>query len=230
MERTGYIKLHRCLLENPISQKPIYAWLWTTLLLLANHKPNKFMWNGNIIIIKEGEVLTGRKELSVKTGIPETTIEDILKYLERQHQIRQQKTTKFRIITIIEWQKYQNSDTKSDNKPTTSRQQADTNKNEENEENEKKKDRVTDKSVSPDFKDLMGYYHNLVLNTFGFKPEIRAKDGKILKTALEKHGAEKVKKIIYWYLGQEKADKLGIDMSICLSGYTINQYHQNENK
>src|SRR3990167_6911251 len=138
MEQRGYIRLHRCLLENPISKKPVYAWLWTTLLLLANHQPNKFMWNGDIIIIKEGELLTGRKELSLKTGIPETTIEDILKYLERQHQIRQQKTTKFRIITIIEWKKYQSSDIKSDNKPTTSRQQADTNKNDKNDKNDKK--------------------------------------------------------------------------------------------
>ena len=95
--------------------------------------------------------------------------------------------------------------------------------------------RITDKSVLPILetspsKEVMDYYYNLVLNTFGFKPEIRAKDGKLLKTALEKHGADKIKKIIYWYLGQDKADKLGIDLSICLSGYTINQYHQNENK
>src|SRR3990167_7185075 len=137
MEQRGYIRLHRCLLENPISKKPVYAWLWTTLLLLANHQPNKFMWNGDIIIIKEGELLTGRKELSLKTGIPETTIEDILKYLERQHQIRQQKTTKFRIITIIEWKKYQSPDIKSDNKPKTSRRQADTNKNDKNDKNDK---------------------------------------------------------------------------------------------
>lgn len=132
MEQNGYVKLHRVLLDNPISKKPQYAWLWATLLLLANHKPNKFMWNGEIIIIKEGQLLTGRKQLSEKTGIPESTVEDILKYLETQQQIQQQKTTKFRLITIVNWTKYQISNNKSNNKATTKQQQADTNKNDKN--------------------------------------------------------------------------------------------------
>lgn len=129
----GYIKLHRKILDNPIAQKASYAWLWVTLLLKANHKENKFMWNGNIIIVKEGQLLTGRKELSEQTGIPGSTIEDILNFLEKQHQIRQQTTTKFRLITIINWKDYQNSDNNSDNKATTKRQQSDTNKNDKNE-------------------------------------------------------------------------------------------------
>lgn len=133
----GWIKLHRKIIDNPISNKPQYLSLWVHILIMANHKGKSMMWNGDILSIHEGQFVTGRKELSIKTGIPETTIEDILKYLERQQQIRQQKTTKFRLITVINWEKYQISDTKSDNKPTTSRQQADTNKNDNKENNDK---------------------------------------------------------------------------------------------
>lgn len=129
----GWVKLHRKLLENPIAQKPNYFSLWVHLLLKANHQENKHMWNGGIIIIKEGQMITGRKALSLETGIPQTTIEDILKYLETQQQIRQQKTTKFRLITIINWKDYQ----ESDNKATTKRQQSDTNKNVNNVKNVK---------------------------------------------------------------------------------------------
>jgi len=129
----GWIKLHRKLLENPIMKRPSYAWLWITLLLKANHKEKKFMWNKEIIMIKEGQLITGRKELSVCTGIAETTIEDILNFLEKSSQIRQQKTTKFRLITVINWKDYQ----ESDNKPTTNRQQTDTNKNVNNEKKQK---------------------------------------------------------------------------------------------
>jgi len=134
----GWVKLHRQLIENPIITKPSYLALWVVLLLKANHKENKFMWNGNIIVVKEGQMITGRKELSKETKIPESTIEDILNYLEKQHQIQQQKTTKYRLITIVNWIKYQGSDTKSNNKATTKQQQADTNKNEKNANNEKK--------------------------------------------------------------------------------------------
>ena len=133
----GWIKLHRQLLENPIIKKPSYFTLWVILLLKANHKETKFMWNGNIIVVKEGQFITGRKELSKETSIPESTIEDILKYLERQHQIQQQKTTKYRLITIVNWVKHQDSNTKSNNKATTKQQQADTNKNDKKEKNEK---------------------------------------------------------------------------------------------
>lgn len=106
--------------------------LWVHLLLSANHRPEEFMWNNKIIIIKEGQLITGRKQLSSDIGIPESTVEDILNLLEKEHQIQQQKLTKFRIITIINWVKYQNSDSKSDNRATTEQQQSnnksDTNK------------------------------------------------------------------------------------------------------
>jgi len=52
MEKTGYVKIYRIILENPIIKKPVYAWLWTVLLLKANHKETKMIWNGKVIIIK----------------------------------------------------------------------------------------------------------------------------------------------------------------------------------
>jgi hypothetical protein len=134
----GWIKLHRKLLENPIFQRSQYVHLWVALLLLANHDERKMMWNGGIIVIHEGQFVTGRKKLAELTGIPEGTIEDILKWLETQQQIRQQKTNKYRLVTILNWKEYQHADTKSNNKATTSRQQADTNKNDKNVKNDKK--------------------------------------------------------------------------------------------
>lgn len=120
---SGWIKLHRKLLDNPISRKPAWCALWVTLLLLANHdNRNKFIWNGKEIEQKAGEFVTGRKSLSEQTGIPESTIEDILKFLENSCQIRQQKTTKYRLITIVKWNEYQ----ETDNKATTKQQQSDT--------------------------------------------------------------------------------------------------------
>lgn len=89
------------------------------------------MTNGKIIIIKEGQLLTGRKQLSESTGIAESTVEDILKLLENEQQIQQQKTTKYRLVTILNWKEYQ----ESDNKATTKQQQADTNKNVKNDNN-----------------------------------------------------------------------------------------------
>ncbi len=128
MKKIGYIKLHRMILDNPISQNPKYLCLWITLLLMANHKECSFIWNGKVAKVNQGQILTGRKKLSKQTNIPETTIEDILNFLENEQQIRQQKTTKYRLITILNWNKYQITD----NKATTKRQQSDTYKNVKN--------------------------------------------------------------------------------------------------
>lgn len=116
----GWIKLHRKLLSNPISDKPTWSWLWVVLLLKANHAPTKFIWNGRNITVNEGQFITGRKELSKVSGIHESSVQRILEYLEIEHQIEQQKTTKYRLITILNWKDYQSLDIKANNKRTTS--------------------------------------------------------------------------------------------------------------
>lgn len=125
----GWIKLHRQLQLKGYYKQSQYIHLWVHLLLCANHKRTEYMTNGQIIHIKEGQLLTGRKLLAEGTGIPETTIERILKVLESEHQIEQQKTTKYRLITIVKWDTYQKVDSTSDSKRTTNGQQTDTNKN-----------------------------------------------------------------------------------------------------
>lgn len=158
----GWIKLHRKILENPVLRNPKYGWLWVILLLKANHEDKKVFWNGEVITIKAGQFLTGRKQLAKEANVKESTIEDILRTLETRQQIRQQKTNKFRIITILNWATYQSSDIKTDKKPTTKQQQTDTNKNEKNEDNEKTKSSSEDgaeinslislfKPVNPDY-------------------------------------------------------------------------------
>ena len=120
---SGWIKLHRKLLDNPMIKKPSWIHLWVVLLLMANHDDDhKFIWNGKEAKLEKGQFITGRKILSDKTGIPETTIERILDYLQNSGQIGQQKTTKYRLITIVKWNEYQ----EVDNKRTTNGQQTDT--------------------------------------------------------------------------------------------------------
>jgi DNA-binding transcriptional regulator YhcF (GntR family) len=139
----GWIKLHRQWLQNPIAQRPYYGHLWVTLLLKASHKKSEFIWNNKKRTLRPGQLVTGRKKLSEQTGIPESTVERILTYLEGEQQIEQQKTNKFRIITVKNWEKYQGcekANSGTDSKWTTNEQQADTYKNDKNVKNNKKKE------------------------------------------------------------------------------------------
>lgn len=136
----GWIRLHRKLLDNPISKNPKYSWLWVVLLLLANHEENEFLLGNQLIKVRRGQFITGRKQLSKQSGIKEGTVETILDFLEIQHQIQQQKTSKYRLITIINYDRYQPVQQvklqQIDNRLTTELQQNDTNNNDKNEKND----------------------------------------------------------------------------------------------
>ena len=122
----GWIKLHRKMKHGGLFRNPRLLTLWLWLLLSANRKPHDFMWDNGIIHIKEGQLLTGREKLSEALNIPGTTLERLLTELEIMGNIGQQKTTKFRIITIVNWEIYQGN---LDNRRTTDGQQTDTYKN-----------------------------------------------------------------------------------------------------
>src|SRR3990167_9987846 len=99
--KQGYVYLWRKTIEKGWYKNSKYVHLWVHLLLSANHAPIEFMWNNNIIIINKGQLVTGRKALSCGTGINEKTIDRILKLFENEHQIEQQMTNKYRLITIL---------------------------------------------------------------------------------------------------------------------------------
>ncbi len=118
----GWICLHRKLLDNPIATSPDHIAVWTTLLLLAQHKESRFCHGGTWVTLKAGQLLTGRKRLSEQVGVKPTKLERILDYLEVGQQIKQQKTNKYRIITIVKWHEYQDktiAGQQPDNKQTT---------------------------------------------------------------------------------------------------------------
>lgn len=136
----GWIAIHRKILDNPIASKSSYLSIWIHLLLMANHKETSFIWNNKREVVKEGQLLTGIKKLSKKTGIAQGTVYRILKYLENEKQIEQQKTTKFTIITIVNWGKYQKNEKQDEkqmkNRLKTNEKQIETYNNDNNNNNE----------------------------------------------------------------------------------------------
>lgn len=137
----GWIKLHRKLFDNAVMTKSAYLHLWVTLLLLANHEETTFIFNDKEKTLQPGQLITGLLKLKKITRIPTTTIRRILKFLENGNMISQYITTKFRIVTILNWQYYQSQEADSGNQMVINRQsggnQAATYKNDKNEKNVK---------------------------------------------------------------------------------------------
>lgn len=124
----GWISIHRKITEKGWWNKSDYVHLWVHLLLSANHKEKEFLWNGETIKVKRGQLITGRKTLSKETGIQESKIERILKVFKTEQQIEQQTNNKYRLITILNYSSYQ----KRTAERTTNEQQMNTNNNDNN--------------------------------------------------------------------------------------------------
>ena len=130
----GWISLYRKILENPIVCKDAeYFSVWVYLLLEATHKEYPALFKGKKIILKPGQLITGRKSISEKFNISESKVTRILKTLENEHQIEQQTSNKNRLISIVNWSQYQQSEhqigQQLNNNWTTTEQQLNTNNN-----------------------------------------------------------------------------------------------------
>lgn len=106
----SWIKIHRELWNKPWSNKPEFLALWLYLLKEAVHKEEQRFWNGKTIKIKPGQFITGRSKIAMDTGIHRSKVERVLKCFETEQQIEQQTSSTSRLITIVNWKKYQTSE------------------------------------------------------------------------------------------------------------------------
>jgi len=105
----GWIKLHRQLFENRLwlSEPFSRGQAWVDLLLLANHEPSFYYKRGNKINVERGQIGRSEVELSSRWTWSRTKLRRFLNDLEKEQQIIQQKSTVTLIITIVNYEKYQ---------------------------------------------------------------------------------------------------------------------------
>ena len=109
---SGWISLHRKILENPIlNRSRVYsnfeAWIW--LLLKANHKDNKFMLGSELIKVKKGSMITSQKKLCRQFRWGSTKLRNFLKVLQKDKMILLKTNTQATHISICNYESYQDS-------------------------------------------------------------------------------------------------------------------------
>ena len=107
----GYIKLHRKILDNPVVMKSSdHLAVWMYLLLNATHKEYDTIIEGKRVTLKAGQLVTGRKVMAKVLKINESKIQRILKTFKIEQQIEQQTNPRCRLISILNWSDYQQSE------------------------------------------------------------------------------------------------------------------------
>lgn len=161
MSMSGWIKIHRKIVDNPIwtSEKFTDGQAWVDLLLIANHNKGIIKVRGIRIKIPPGSLGWSEKKLAERWGWSRGKVRRFLNYLcsENMIKIEQQKKNVTSIISIINYSQYQDNNTTNDTTDGQQTiQQTDTNKNNK-EENKNNKEYI----LSDSFEKFFDLYHKI---------------------------------------------------------------------
>lgn len=120
----GFIVIHRKMLDWEWYTEPNVFRMFSHLILKANYDRKK--WRG--ISINRGEFVTSLQALSDETGLSVSKVRTALKKLEMTNVITNTSSNKYRLISIINYNKYQCCN-KLNNKQTTSNSHAESQSN-----------------------------------------------------------------------------------------------------
>lgn len=106
----GWIKLHRKLQEcwiwlekDPFDKRSA----WVDLLLSANHSDKKILFNGELITVKRGQILTSIRKLSEKWKWSVNRVYRFLKLLESDEMLQRESDNDRTLLTIVNYSVYQ---------------------------------------------------------------------------------------------------------------------------
>ena len=109
----GWIKLHRKLQDcwiwqekEPFDKRSA----WVDLLLSANHSDKKILFNGELIIVKRGQVLTSIRKLSAKWSWSVNRVYRYLRLLESDKMLIKESDNDQTLLTIVNYEVYQCSE------------------------------------------------------------------------------------------------------------------------
>ena len=126
MSAPGWIKIHRALLDHWCATEPEALAVWVRLLCEANFEDKKANVYGQLVEVKRGQVVYGRKEFSKRSGVTEMKLRRIMSMLESDGMIIQHKRSKFTLVSITYYEEYQDSNQQATSKQPASNQQTTT--------------------------------------------------------------------------------------------------------
>lgn len=144
---SGWIKLHRKIQDHWIYQekrKFSRYEAWIDMLMMANHKGNKFLHGNELVEVEKGQFITSEVKLMERWDWGKNKLRLYFDLLEKDGMIIKKSDRKRTTITICNYGLYHDFETEDGPQADQSRTDngliTDTNKNVKNEKNEKKKD------------------------------------------------------------------------------------------
>jgi hypothetical protein len=103
----GWIKIYRDIQEHWIWQDANKLKWWLDIILMANHKDNKFLLGNELFEVKRGEFHTSELKLAERWDVNRKTVRKFLELLENDQMIALHKTQKGTTIKVNKYNAYQ---------------------------------------------------------------------------------------------------------------------------
>ena len=114
MAKGGWIKLHRKIRDSWVWDNPEYLRAWLDILLMVNRKDKPVPYGGKMVTIRRGQVLTSTYKLAERWGWSRARVINYLSLLKDATMCTTETTTNGTIITVVNWDFYQNGRTTND--------------------------------------------------------------------------------------------------------------------
>ena len=119
-EKSSWVKIYRSMMQWSWYTDPKTSHLFLHIILAANAKPGK--WRD--LTVDRGQLVTSVSKLSVQTGLSERSVRTSLNHLISTGEVTSQSTNRYTLITVNNYDSYQDRPTSKSTSESTSNRQA----------------------------------------------------------------------------------------------------------
>ena len=217
MTGKGWIKLHRELTDKAIwlDSTPEQKTILITLLTMANHEENEWIWKGEKYKVKKGQFITSLDSITKKCGkgVSVQNVRTALKRFEKYEFLTNESTNKNRLITIVNWGSYQGKEENQQANQQATNKQLTTNKNDKNEKNIKNivdSDFSDEEQLKSDFEKIYSIYPKKTTKASAFSNYKKWLKGKQVDGKKIKLNNKQIYIGVYKYVKQQ--DNIGAEL------------------
>ena len=105
----GWVVIYRSIMDNPLwEDKPFSrGQAWIDMILLASHKDTEFYFDGDMLPVEKGQIITSKRKLGDRWGWSNSKVNKFLNELEKVGMLVQKSDTKKTTIKIVKYEQYQ---------------------------------------------------------------------------------------------------------------------------
>lgn len=103
----GWIKLHKSIMNNWVWSDPVALKAWLDLLISVNYIDKKILFDGDLMTIERGQIMTSIRKLAEKWACTPRKANKLLQCFVNDEMVTLKKTKRGTLLTVLNYGLYQ---------------------------------------------------------------------------------------------------------------------------